>query len=142
MRKQRMAANGVVSARQRLRILVVDDHLGTQRAVQLLLRWLNCPADIAEDGRQALEAVQARDYHIVLMDVVMPRMDGLEATRRIREDAKGGSCPRIIGMSADTSPEDRELCLAAGMDDFLPKPIDVDCLVRILDEAALGQVAV
>lgn len=130
------------AARQGLRILVVDDHRGTQRAVQLVLRWLKCHSDVADNGRAALEAVRARDYDIILMDVVMPIMDGLEATRRIRQEAPRGTGPRIVGMSADSLDEDREVCFSAGMDDFLAKPVDVDALIQILDETALGFAAV
>ena len=130
------------AARQRLRILVVDDHAGTQRAVQLVLRWLKCRSDVADNGRAALEAVRARDYDIILMDVVMPIMDGLEATRRIRQEQPSGTGPRIVGMSADSMAEDREVCFSAGMDDFLAKPVDVDALIRYLDKTALGFAAV
>ena len=130
------------AARQRLRILVVEDHVGTQRAVQLVLRWLECHSDVADNGREALEAVRTREYDVILMDVVMPMMDGLEATRRIRQERPIGTGPRIVGMSADTMAEDRQVCFSAGMDDFLPKPIDVDALIRILDETALGLAAV
>ena len=130
--------DGIAAARQGLRILVVDDHAGTQRAVQLVLRWLNCQSDVADNGRAALEAVRAREYDIILMDVVMPIMDGLEATRRIRLERPSGPGPRIVGMSADTMAEDQQVCFSAGMDDFLAKPVDVDALIRILDETALG----
>lgn len=142
MREQKGVIHGRVEERQRLRILVVDDHQGTQRAVALLLRWLGCAADVANDGREALDALRRRAYDVVLMDVVMPRMDGLEATRRIRAGRPSGSRPRIVGTSADSSAEDREICLAVGMDDFLPKPIDVDGLTRILDEEARRLLAV
>ncbi len=138
MRDEPVPTEHGVVARQRLRVLIVDDHAGTRRALQLLLRWLKCPPDVASDGVEALEATRMREYDVILMDVTMPRMDGLEAARRIREGRTPGSGPRIVGTSADTAVEDREICFAAGMDDFLPKPIDVDRLVRILDEAALG----
>jgi CheY-like chemotaxis protein len=140
MQNERVAGDDG-AARQRLQVLVVDDHPGTRRAVELVLRWLRCPTDVASDGRDALEAVRSRDYHVILMDVDMPRMDGLEATRRIRAGRPPGSGPRIIGTSADSTPADQETCLAAGMDAFLPKPIDVDCFIRILDEAALDLTA-
>jgi len=128
------AGERTVAARQRLRILIADDHDGTRRALQRLLRWLNCESDVVADGREAFEAVHSRDYDVILMDVVMPRMDGLEATRRIRQERPFGAGPRIVGMSASATPEDREICLAVGMDDFLPKPMEVEALLRILDE--------
>jgi CheY-like chemotaxis protein len=129
---------GGVAARQGLKILIVEDHSGTQRAMQLLLRWLNCEADTVNNGREALEAVSVREYDLIFMDVLMPVMDGWEATRRIRAGGTIGTRPRIVGMSADTMTEDREVCFSAGMDGFLPKPLDVDALVRVLDEAAMG----
>jgi CheY-like chemotaxis protein len=128
--------------RQHLRISIAEDHSGTQRAVQLLLRWLGCVADVADDARDALEAVRRREYDIILMDIVMPQMDGLEATRRIRRDRSLTAQPRIVGMSADSMPEDQDVCFTAGMDDFLPKPIAIAQLARILDEAAVGLSAV
>ena len=139
MRNMSRTDDALASARRRLRILVVDDHPGTHAALQLVLRWLQCNSDLAQDGQEALEAVRSREYDVILMDVVMPRMDGLEATRQIRRERARG--PRIVGMSADSTPDDRDVCFAAGMDDFLPKPIDVDALIRILDEVALGLLA-
>jgi CheY-like chemotaxis protein len=130
--------DGGEAARRRLKILIVEDHPGTQRAVQLLLRWLKCGSEVANNGRDALEAVRVRDYDVILMDLVMPVMDGFEATRRIRVERPLGTRPRIVGMSADAMPEDRHICFAAGMDDFLPKPLDVDALIRILHDTALN----
>jgi CheY-like chemotaxis protein len=135
------SANDATTKRP-LRTLIVEDHFGTQRAMQLLVTSLGCVADVANNGRDALEMVHSREYDVILMDVVMPWMDGREATRRIREGWATGTGPRIVGISADSSPEDRDLCFAAGMDDFLSKPIDVDALIRILDEIAPGLAAV
>jgi CheY-like chemotaxis protein len=128
----------IARARRQLRILIADDHPGTQRALQLVLGWLQCGSDVVENGREALEAVRSREYDVILMDVVMPCMDGLEATRQIRQERGFAARPRIVGMSADATPQDRDMGLASGMDDFLPKPIDLDSLIRNLDEAALG----
>lgn len=130
------------SMRERLRVLIADNHAGTQQALSLLLRWFGCRADLADDGREALEAFRGRDYDLILMDVVMPRMDGLEATRQIRREQSCPGGPRIVGISTDSTPEDRQIGLDAGMDDFLGKPIDIEALVRILDEVAEGVVAV
>lgn len=115
----------------------MDDHLGTLRVMQRVLRGLGCDSDLAEDGQQALEAVRAREYDVVFMDVVMPRMDGIAATLQIRKERPFDAGLRIVGMSADTTPEDQETCFAVGMDSFLSKPIDVELMTRILDEAAL-----
>src|SRR5271156_900599 len=91
-----------VAARQGLKILIVEDHPGTQRAMQLLLRWLQCEADTVNNGREAIEAVRVREYDLIFMDVLMPVMDGWEAARRIRAGVPIGTRPRIVGMSADT----------------------------------------
>ncbi len=132
---------GDVAARQRVKILIVEDHPGTQLALQLLLRWLKCQADTVNNGREAVEAVRAREYDLILMDVLMPVMDGWEATRRIRASGSVGTRPRIVGMSADTMSDDRDVCFSVGMDGFLSKPLEVDALVRELDEAAVGLAA-
>jgi signal transduction histidine kinase/DNA-binding response OmpR family regulator/HPt (histidine-containing phosphotransfer) domain-containing protein/HAMP domain-containing protein len=105
-----------------LRILVAEDHPVNQRLVQLLLAKLGHRADLVSDGVEAVAAVRRRDYDVVLMDLQMPELDGLGATRQIREHL-GGRRPRIIAVTANALPGDREACLAAGMDDHLAKPL-------------------
>ena len=124
----------VAAARRALRILIADDHPGTQRAVQLLLRWIGCDSRTVSDGLEAVREVRERKFDLILMDVMMPVMDGLEATRRIRAERGLASGLRIVAMSGDATGENRETCLAAGMDAFLAKPFSADDLVRILDE--------
>lgn len=124
-----------VAARRGLRILIVEDHPGTQRAVQLLLRWLGCEARAVNNGWEAVQEIRARDFDLILMDVMMPVMDGLEATRHIRAERPLASGLKIVAMSGDATGENREVCLATGMDGFLAKPFSADDLVRILDEA-------
>ncbi|MGP0064563.1 MAG: response regulator [Isosphaeraceae bacterium] len=119
-----------------MKILLVDDHEGTRRALQLVLRSLNCSAEVAENGQEALELLRQREFDLVLMDLMMPVMDGPAATRQIRQERAAGSGPRIVGISADSEPESRELCLSVGMNDFLAKPLEVQELIRVLDEAA------
>jgi PAS domain S-box-containing protein len=120
-------------ARDGLRVLVAEDNLVNQRLAVLLLEKLGHRPDVVSNGAEALAAVE-RPYDVILMDVEMPVMDGLEATRRIHERSTT-SRPRIVAVTAGAMSEDRERCLAAGMDDFLTKPIRLDEL-----SAALAQV--
>ena len=87
------------------------------------------------NGLEALEALERQRYDVVLMDVQMPELDGLEATRRIRERWAAGERPRIIAMTANAMQDDREACLAAGMDDYVAKPISPDALAEALHKA-------
>lgn len=105
------------------RILVVDDHPANREVAGLMLNVMGCEVEQAEDGDQAVRLCQARDYDLILMDVRMPRIDGLAATRAIR--ALGGRAARtpILALTADAMPEDAARCLAAGMDGHLAKPI-------------------
>ncbi|MDT7553816.1 MAG: hypothetical protein QOI16_2352, partial [Pseudonocardiales bacterium] len=105
----------------RLRILLAEDHPVNQRLALLLLAKLGQRADVVSDGVEVVEAVRRRDYDVVLMDVQMPELDGLAATRMIRESL--GGRPRIIAVTANALAGDREACLAAGMDDYLTKPL-------------------
>ena len=106
-----------------LRILAVEDNATNQKLILLILERLGYRADSAYHGVEALEAVSRHTYDVILMDVQMPEMDGLEATRRIRQNL--ASQPRIIAMTANAMDSDRQACLAAGMDDYISKPIQV-----------------
>jgi CheY-like chemotaxis protein len=106
-----------------LAILVAEDNPVNQRVAILILQRLGYRADLAANGREALEAVQRQRYDLVLMDVQMPEMDGLQATREIRAGFQGEDRPRIVAMTANASTSDRDDCFAAGMDDFLTKPV-------------------
>jgi CheY-like chemotaxis protein len=91
-------------------------------------------ADVASNGLEAIECVERQTYDIVLMDVQMPDMDGLEASRRITAKWPAGRRPHIVAMTANAMQGDREQCLAAGMDDYVVKPIRVDALVAALSQ--------
>jgi two-component system sensor histidine kinase/response regulator len=114
-----------------LRVLLAEDNDANQFVAQELLTRLGIELDIAENGREALEKVQGQRYAAVLMDVQMPEMDGLEATRQIRQIERFADLP-IIAMTANAMKSDVDLCLAAGMNDFVSKPIDRVNLVRSL----------
>ena len=107
----------------------MDDNAINQKVAGRLLQQIGYQADIAANGREALEALERKPYDLIFMDVMMPEMDGLEATRVIREWQKRGVHPNyqsrivIIAMTAQAMQGDREKCIAAGMDDYLAKPI-------------------
>jgi CheY-like chemotaxis protein len=90
---------------------------------------------VATDGLEAINAVERHDYDVVLMDVQMPELDGLEATRRIRASRAGSARPHIVAMTANALEGDRETCLAAGMDDYVSKPIRPEVLSAALARA-------
>ena len=120
-------------------ILVVEDHPVNQKlAVRMLEKWGHRP-DLAEDGGKAVDKLSARRYDLVLMDMQMPVMDGLEATRRFRAMETGLRTP-IIAMTANAMEGDREACLAAGMDNYLSKPIRAADLLAVLERYASPRV--
>ena len=121
--------------RARTQILLVEDNPVNQKVAAAMLQKAGYSTDIVSTGRQAVEAVQARPYHLIFMDVQMPEMDGLEATRRIRasEGETGGGRVPIIAMTAHAMKGDRELCLEAGMDDYLAKPLGPGDVYAALD---------
>ena len=115
-----------------LRILLAEDNAVNQKLALALLDRLGYSADVASNGREALEALERQTYDVVLMDIQMPELDGLEASRRICERWPADARPRIVAMTANAMPEDREACLAAGMDDYVAKPIRPEVLAEAL----------
>ncbi len=113
------------------RILVAEDNKVNQKLTRLLLKKLRLQADIAENGREAVEMVRSGKYSLVLMDCQMPEMDGFEATRAIRAIEQEQPIP-ILALTADAVNGVRERCLEAGMDDYLSKPIDPATLRKML----------
>jgi two-component system sensor histidine kinase/response regulator len=105
------------------RILLVEDDDVNQKVVLRILQKNGFQADLAVDGRRAVDAVLKNHYDLVLMDVQMPRMDGLEATAQIRFREGSSRHTPIIGLTANALSSDRERCLGAGMDDYLSKPV-------------------
>jgi signal transduction histidine kinase/DNA-binding response OmpR family regulator len=121
-----------------MRILVAEDNIVNQRLAVRLLQRMGYVADVVANGLEALEAVERQPYDVVLMDMQMPEMDGLEASRRIRVRWPEG-LPRIIALTANAMQGDRDACLEAGMDDYLSKPIQVRELQAALERAATSE---
>ncbi len=120
------------------RVLVVDDHAVNREVAAVLLRALGCEVEEACDGVESLAAAAAAPFDLVLMDVRMPVMDGLEATRRLRADPATSGLA-IVAMTADAMPEDVARCLAAGMDAHMAKPISHAGLLRTVTQALSGE---
>jgi CheY-like chemotaxis protein len=121
-----------LAARHPLRILLAEDNAVNQKLALRLLQQMGYRADLASNGLEAVESVERQTYDVVLMDVQMPEMDGLEASRRIISAVPADRRPRIVAMTANAMQGDREMCMAAGMDDYIAKPIRVDHLVEAL----------
>jgi two-component system sensor histidine kinase/response regulator len=127
-----------------LDILLVEDHLINQKLIVLLLERWGHRVTLAENGLQSIEILRIRRFDVILMDMMMPVMDGLEATRRIRTDeqARNGARTPIIAMTANAMRGDRETCLQAGMDGYIAKPIKSAELQALLQQYARGGGAV
>jgi len=117
-----------------LRILVAEDNKVNQQLALKLLERMGYRADVAGNGLEAIQALRRQHYDVVFMDVHMPEMDGLTATRRICEQWSPATGPRIIAMTANAMQGDRDKCLSAGMDDYISKPIRVEELVQSLKQ--------
>jgi CheY-like chemotaxis protein len=120
-------------------ILLVEDHPVNQKLAMALLARLGYTADLAENGRLAVEAAEKRPYALILMDMQMPEMDGIEATRVIRASANPNRHTYIIALTANAMQSDKDACSAAGMNAFLSKPFNrealANCIKKGLDAA-------
>jgi len=129
------ADGGLTPAAQRLEVLLAEDNLVNQKVALQMLARLGIRADVAGDGREAVHMLSQRSYDLILMDLQMPEVDGLEATRCIRI-ADDISQPYIVAMTANVLEDDRKACLDAGMNDFVPKPVRLKDLQVALNRAA------
>lgn len=128
------AVVSAASALAGLRVLVVEDNRINQRVAKMILEKWGCEVEVASRGLEALASRDHSQYQLVLMDVQMPGMDGLETTQRMRAAEAAGTWPRlpIVAMTANAMKGDRELCLSAGMDDYVSKPIDPVALLEVI----------
>jgi CheY-like chemotaxis protein/HPt (histidine-containing phosphotransfer) domain-containing protein len=120
--------------KESLKILLVEDNAVNQKVALRLIEKIGYHTDLASNGIEAIEAVQSNEYDVVFMDLLMPEMDGLEASKQIKESSTNKSRPKIIAMTANSMLGDRELCMDAGMDDYISKPIRIDELEIALDK--------
>ena len=132
-------AAGTLADRFPIRFLLAEDNAVNQKVALRLLQQFGYLADVAHNGAEAVAAVSTRPYDVIFMDVQMPEMDGLQATRRIREFESTSGPGRlqkhvIIAMTANAMVGDRERCIAAGMDDYLPKPVRPDALRTMIEK--------
>ena len=139
---QAAAADGDrLGDRHPLRVLVAEDNGVNQKVALAMLRHLGYRADLAANGVEAVEAVRRVPYDIVFMDLQMPHLDGIDATKQIIGEHPPARRPRIVALTANAFAEDREQCLAAGMDDYVSKPLKTETLEAALIRAALIRAA-
>ncbi len=129
IRPSTAATSGV---QRSLKVLLAEDNEPNQRVARAILRGAGYAIDVAQNGHKVIELVGQKSYDVVLMDVNMPSMDGLQATQILRQTEAGRALP-IIGLTASVMDGDRQRCLEAGMNDHLAKPIDWDCLITLLN---------
>jgi two-component system, sensor histidine kinase len=121
-----------LAARAPALILLVEDHPINQKLALALLARMGYAVDLAENGLLAVQAAARQPYDLILMDMQMPEMDGLEAARRIRSDAGPNQSTRIIALTANAMESDKQACRAAGMDDYLSKPFNREALANCI----------
>ena len=114
-----------------MQILLAEDNQVNQIVTQRMLNKLGYRADVVANGIEVLQALERHTYNVILMDILMPEMDGLDATRAIRQRWPDG--PKIVAMTASALQGDRETCLAAGMDGYISKPTRIEELKAVLE---------
>jgi CheY-like chemotaxis protein/HPt (histidine-containing phosphotransfer) domain-containing protein len=132
---EKVASTIGVARLVRMRVLLVEDHVINQKLATILIERGGHLVRVANNGQEALDMLASQTFDLVLMDMMMPVMDGLEATQRIRASERGTHMP-VVAMTANAMQNDRERCAAAGMDDFISKPIEFAELQRVLQRFA------
>jgi CheY-like chemotaxis protein len=135
--RQNKIFDPAMAARLPLNILIAEDNVVNQKVAMGILLQFGYQTDLVLSGKQAVEAVERQKYDLLFMDLQMPEMDGLEATRLICSRINPSERPYIVAMTANATQEDRDLCLSAGMDDFLSKPIHPDEIKAAVERAAM-----
>ena len=131
----------IASIPKKLRILLAEDEITNEKLAEHLLADMGHEVDSVNDGKQAVQAALSRSYDVIFMDIQMPEMDGLEATRVIRHEYVGHKPPYIIAFTARALPSDREKCIKAGMNDYLSKPFTINDLKDAIDRMKTKQSA-
>lgn len=131
--KVRFTSQGSLATQHPLRILLAEDHAVNQKVAIFMLQRLGYRADVAGNGLEVIEALERQSYDVILMDIQMPEMDGLEATRRIHQ-LWPDQHPHIVAVTANAMHSDRDVCLGAGMDYYLSKPIRIEELAEVLTQ--------
>ncbi|NRA36815.1 MAG: response regulator [Planctomycetes bacterium] len=137
-RKQPIKNNSDEIDLVRHHILMVEDNVVNQKVGMRMLRKLGCTVDLAQNGREAIEAIQNHEYDMVFMDCQMPVMDGYEATKHIRELGKNSTALPIVALTANAMTGDREKCIQCGMNDHVGKPFNMDDLYKALERWAIS----
>jgi CheY-like chemotaxis protein len=131
-RREPSARSAGNPARERFQVLVADDNPVNRKLLSVMVTKLGYRVEVVPDGAAAVRAVRDGRYDLVLMDWQMPEMDGFEASQAIRELEGAAAQIPIVALTANAMPGDRERCLAAGMDDYLSKPVRQDALAETL----------
>ena len=116
-----------------LHVLVAEDNPVNQMVARKILEKLGCTCEIAANGAECLKLLEDQSFSLILMDCMMPVMDGLEATRKIRASGAAYAHIPVIAFTASAMPEDQQACLDAGMNDYIDKPVNIDRLARVLN---------
>ncbi len=117
---------------KQINILIVEDNIINQKLMMILLEKSGYSADLAQNGIEAFNMIREKNYNLVIMDIQMPDMDGIEATKKIRKEISAANQPVIVALTADVISDNIDRCKQAGMDDFLSKPVKIDKLLAII----------